>query len=148
MMSDKILSSGTAIYQKDFAFPATMTFDETLKIIHLRFDIGNSLQFSNLPSWTITLRGLPHFKSLPLTLMDPQTSGAALGTTKDTVVRIKRHKFYDYDEGVALAKIRWSLMEHSIIRINGLKPLTKIKSKALGVITHTVFTSTARRPQG
>ncbi|ETO58513.1 hypothetical protein F444_23107 [Phytophthora nicotianae P1976] len=47
-ISVKILASGTAIYQKDFAFSDTMTFDETLKIIHLRFDIGDSLQFIEL----------------------------------------------------------------------------------------------------
>ncbi|ETP09072.1 hypothetical protein F441_15023, partial [Phytophthora nicotianae CJ01A1] len=84
-ISVKILASGTAIYQKDFAFSDTMTFDETLKINHLRFDIGDSLQF------------------IELTILDDNTSGAALGTTKDTVVRI-----YDYDEGVALAKTRFA----------------------------------------
>ncbi|ETO70061.1 hypothetical protein F444_13426 [Phytophthora nicotianae P1976] len=47
-ISVKILASGTAIYQKDFAFSDTMTFDETPKIIHLRFDIGDSLQFIEL----------------------------------------------------------------------------------------------------
>ncbi|ETP00007.1 hypothetical protein F441_22569 [Phytophthora nicotianae CJ01A1] len=84
-ISVKILASGTAIYQKDFAFSDTMTFDETLKIIHLRFDIGDSLQF------------------IELTILDDNTLGAALRTTKDTVVRI-----YDYDEGVALAKTRFA----------------------------------------
>ncbi|KAL3669555.1 hypothetical protein V7S43_004942 [Phytophthora oleae] len=98
-VSVKIQTSGTtAVYGADYAFSAATTFDETLKVVHLRFDIGESLQLIELILLDNDDKG-PHFKALSLALLDPQTSGAALGTTKETVVRI-----YDYGDGVALAK--------------------------------------------
>eukprot|EP00644_Phytophthora_capsici_P015869 jgi/Phyca11/10392/fgenesh1_pm.PHYCAscaffold_49_\ len=98
-VSVKVQASGTtAIYGVDYTFSDATTFDETLKVVHLRFDIGESLQFIELVLLDDDDKGA-HFKALSLAVLDPQTLGAALGTTKETVVRI-----YDYEDGVALAK--------------------------------------------
>ncbi|KAG1690463.1 hypothetical protein DVH05_028138 [Phytophthora capsici] len=98
-VSVKVQASGTtAIYGVDYTFSDATTFDETLKVVHLRFDIGESLQFIELVLLDDDGKGA-HFKALSLAVLDPQTLGAALGTTKETVVRI-----YDYEDGVALAK--------------------------------------------
>ncbi|KAK1936638.1 hypothetical protein P3T76_010073 [Phytophthora citrophthora] len=95
----KVQSSGTtAVFGVDYEFSDATTFDETLKVIHLRFDIGESLQLIEVVLFDNAVKG-PHFKILSLTILDLQTLGAALGTTKQTVVRI-----YDYEDGVVLAK--------------------------------------------
>ncbi|GMF32267.1 unnamed protein product [Phytophthora lilii] len=95
----QVLARGTsAIYKNDYAFPTSATFDDALSSLHLHFEIGDELQTIEIDLLDNDVKGA-HFKSLSLLLLDPQTVDAALGATKETVVRI-----YDYEEGVLLAK--------------------------------------------
>ncbi|KAG2781581.1 hypothetical protein PC129_g9987 [Phytophthora cactorum] len=87
----------TAVYDKDYAFPASTTFDESMKLLRLRFDIGDSLGTLELDILDNDAKEA-HFKTISLALLDPSTSGTSLGSTKGTVVRI-----YDYGDGVPLA---------------------------------------------
>ncbi|KAE9117120.1 hypothetical protein PF010_g8720 [Phytophthora fragariae] len=100
----QIQTTGTStVLEKDYAFPPSATFDGTLKLLHLRFEIGDVLQTIELD---IVDNGVKetHFKTLSLALLTPQASGAALGSTKETVVRI-----YDYGDGTPLANASFSL---------------------------------------
>ncbi|KAG6964868.1 hypothetical protein JG688_00007512 [Phytophthora aleatoria] len=87
----------TAVYDKDYAFPASTTVDESMKLLRLRFGIGDSLGTLELDILDNEVKEA-HFKTISLALLDPSTSGTSLGSTKGTVVRI-----YDYGDGVPLA---------------------------------------------
>ncbi|KAL4086333.1 hypothetical protein PRIC1_014460 [Phytophthora ramorum] len=94
----QVQTTGTsAIYGDNYAFPPPATFDGSLKLLYLTFKIGQALQTIELDILDDNVKGV-HFKTLSLALLNPQTAGATLGSTKETVVRI-----YDYDEGVSLA---------------------------------------------
>ncbi|KAG7386660.1 hypothetical protein PHYPSEUDO_015444 [Phytophthora pseudosyringae] len=101
----QVQTAGTsAVYDQDYAFPASATFDDTLKLLHLRFEIGESLQTVELELLDDDVKGV-HFKTLSLALLDPHTSGATLGSTKVTAIRI-----YDYgDDGVSLAEASFAV---------------------------------------
>jgi hypothetical protein len=88
----------SAVFDEDYSFPASTTFDESLKLIHLSFAIGQEVQMLELNLLDNAVKGV-HFKTLALALLSPLISGAALGSAKETLVRI-----YDYGDGVSLAK--------------------------------------------
>ncbi|KAF1774661.1 Concanavalin A-like lectin/glucanase domain [Phytophthora cactorum] len=71
----------TAVYDKDYAFPASTTFDESMKLLRLRFDIGDSLGTLELDILDNDAKEA-HFKTISLALLDPSTSGTSLGSTK------------------------------------------------------------------
>ncbi|GMF49134.1 unnamed protein product [Phytophthora fragariaefolia] len=99
LITVQIQTTGTsAICEKDYGFPASATFDDTQKLIHLRFEIGDILQTIELNILDNSVKE-NHFKTIGLALDTPQTPGASLGSTKETVVRI-----YDYGDGDSLAK--------------------------------------------
>ncbi|ETI50941.1 hypothetical protein F443_05620 [Phytophthora nicotianae P1569] len=87
----------TAVYGKDYAFSDSATFDASLMLLHLRFDIGESLGTIELDILDDDAKEA-HFKLISLALQSPSTAGAALGSTKETVVRI-----YDYGDGISIA---------------------------------------------
>ncbi|RLN55945.1 hypothetical protein BBJ28_00022166 [Nothophytophthora sp. Chile5] len=95
----QIQSKGTtATYNEDYAFSSSATFDNTLQLLYLRFDIGETLQTIELEILDDSVKEA-HFESIYLVLQAPQISGAALGTMKQTSIRI-----YDYDDGIELVR--------------------------------------------
>ncbi|ETP37111.1 hypothetical protein F442_15052, partial [Phytophthora nicotianae P10297] len=119
-ISVKILASGTAIYQKDFAFSDTMTFDETLKIIHLRFDIGDSLQFIELTILDDNVKG-------PASLQVATVNSNGFADVKSSSGHHQRHCFDDlfgdaeYDQKCDFAAPTGAYLggDDYIIRMNG-----------------------------
>ncbi|KAF4032624.1 Concanavalin A-like lectin/glucanases superfamily [Phytophthora infestans] len=86
-------TGSTAVYNQDYSFSASTTFDESLMMLHLRFGIGDSLGTIDLDILDNDVKEA-HFKTISFSLRSPTTAGAALGSTKGTVVRI-----YDYGDG-------------------------------------------------
>ncbi|KAL7693578.1 putative concanavalin A-like lectin/glucanase domain superfamily, CalX-like domain superfamily [Plasmopara halstedii] len=98
LITVKVQTVGTtAIIDTDYAFSDSTTFNEHLKLIHLRFDIGDSLQTIEINLVDDDVKEA-HFSTIFLSLQQPLTAGVSLGSIKETVVRI-----YDYEDAIPLA---------------------------------------------